>query len=120
MPAEPAGQPLAPDLGVGKLVRLARQTLRLGLGGRDHRAQARQDQHLLRRSALRCHQRLQIGVERLRGRLLHVRGEHRLGMPRGEAAAGVGRSGLHKYRPALRAARQVQRPGHLVVFDPRG
>src|SRR6516162_2055915 len=37
-------------------------------------------------------------------------------MPCGEAATGVGRSGLHKYRPALRAAWKVQRPGHLVVL----
>src|SRR5262249_56939967 len=29
---------------------------------------------------------------------------------------GVGRSGLHKYRPSLRAAWKVERPGHLVVL----
>ena len=90
--------------------------LRLGLGRGDHRAEARQDQHLLGRAALGRHQRLQVGVERLRRRLLHMRGEHRLGVPRREAAAGVGRAGLHQHRPALRRARQVQRPGHLVVL----
>ena len=39
--AEPAGQALAPDLRIGQLVGLAGQALRLGLGGGDHRAQAR-------------------------------------------------------------------------------
>ncbi len=48
VPAEAARQPLAPDLRIGKLVDLARQALRLGLGRGDHRAEARQDQHLLR------------------------------------------------------------------------
>ena len=89
---------------------------RLGFGRGDHRAQARQDQHLLGLAPLLRHEPLQIGVELLRGRLLHVRGEHRLGVPRGEPAPDVGRSGLHQHRPALRRARQVQRPGHLVVF----
>src|SRR5271165_2527383 len=41
-------------------------------------------------------------------------GKDGVGMARGKAAAGVGRSRLHQYRPALRAARQVQWPFHLV------
>ena len=46
MPAEAAGEAFASDLRVGELVDLAREPLRLGLGRGDHRAQARQDQHL--------------------------------------------------------------------------
>ena len=41
-------------------------------------------------------------------------GEHRIGMPRSEAATGVGRARLHQHRPSLWAARQVERPGHMV------
>ena len=59
-------------------------------------------------------QPLEVGVECLRRRLLHMRGEHRLGMARGEAAAGVRRAGLDQHRPPLRAARDVERPGDLV------
>ena len=40
--------------------------------------------------------------------------EHGIGMPRGEAATGVGRARLHQHRPSLWAARQVERPGHMV------
>ena len=60
------------------------------------------------------HQPFQIGVELLCGGLFHLRGEHRLGMARGEPAAGFGRPSLHEHRAALRPARQVQRPLHLV------
>ena len=84
----------------------------------DHRAQARQDQHLLRRPPFGRRQPLQIGIEFLRGRLRHMGGEHGLGMPRGEAAAGVGRARLHQHRPALRAARHVERarrPGKEIA-----
>ena len=45
-----------------------------------------------------------------------MRGEHRLGVPRGKAAAEVGRSGLYQHRLALRRARQVQRPSHFVML----
>src|SRR5437763_213487 len=40
----------------------------------------------------------------------------RLGVPRGKAAADVGRSGLDQHRSALRRARQVQRPSHVIVL----
>ncbi len=48
MPAEAARQALAPDLGIGQLVELARKALGLGLGRADHRGEAGQDQHLVR------------------------------------------------------------------------
>ena len=44
-----------------------------------------------------------------------MRGEHRLGVPRGKSLSGVGRTGLHKHRPALRRARQVERAFHLIM-----
>ena len=50
--AEPAGQPLAADFRIAQVVQFAGDALRLGLGAADHRAQARQDQHLVRRAAL--------------------------------------------------------------------
>jgi hypothetical protein len=69
---------------------------------------------VLRQPSLGRRQPLQIGVEFLRRRLRHVSGEHGIGMPRGEAATGVGRARLHQHRPSLWAARQVERPGHMV------
>ncbi len=67
-------------------------------------------------AALLRKQLLQVGIEGLRGRLLQMRGEHRLGVARGELPAGVRGAGLHEHRPALRRARQVQRALHLVVL----
>ena len=55
--AEAVRQPLAADLGVGEVVDLARQALRLGFGAGDHRAEPGQDQHLLRVAALFRRQR---------------------------------------------------------------
>ena len=114
MPAEAAGQPLAPDLGIGQLVDLAREALRLGLGRGEHRAEARQDQHMLGVAPLDLRQPFQIGVEFLRHCLRHMGGEHRFGMPRREAAAGIGGPRLHQHRPALRTARHIERPGDLI------
>jgi hypothetical protein len=105
MPAEASGQALASDLRVGELVDLAREPLRFSLGRGDHRAQARQDQHVLGLASLGFHKRLEVLVERLRGRLLHVGREHRLGVACRKAAAGIGRARLHQHRAALRTAR---------------
>ena len=116
MPAEPAGKPPASDLGIGEIAQLARQALGFGLRAGDHRAEARQDQCLVRGASFGHHQRLEIGVEGLGRRFFHLRGEDRLGMPGGEAAAGLGGAGLHEDRPALRSARHVERPRHGIVL----
>ena len=112
--AETARQAPATDLGIGEVVDLAREALRLGLGRADHRAETRQDQHMLGAAPLGRRQPFQIGVEFLRGCLRHMGGEHRLGVARGKAAAGVGGTRLYQHRSALRAARHVERPGDLV------
>jgi hypothetical protein len=49
---------------------------------------ARQDQHLLGHAPLGRHQRLEVGVESALSPFPYG-GEHGLGMPRGEAAAGA-------------------------------
>ena len=112
--AKAAGQPVPPDFGVGQVVDFAQEALCLGLCRGEHRAEPGQDQHMRRVAPLRRRQPLQIGIELLRRLFRHMGGEHRLGVARGKAAAGVGRAGLHQHRPALRAARHVERPSHLV------
>ena len=88
VPAEPAGQAPAADLRIAQVVQFARDPRALGLGGADHRAQARQDQHLIRRAALGDGERVSDRHKILRGGFFHLRGEHRLGVARGELAAG--------------------------------
>ena len=56
---------------------------------------------MLRRPSFHRRQSLQICIEFLRRILRHMGGEHRIGISRGEATAGIGRTGLHQYRPAL-------------------
>src|SRR3712207_6854511 len=51
---------------------------------------------------------LEVGVEVGRRALVEVRREHRFRVPGGEAAAGVGRAGLHEDRPSLRRARRSE------------
>ena len=53
---------------------------------------------------------LHVGVERLAVLERALRGEHRLGVARGEAAARLGLAGLDQQRVALRRARGVERP----------
>src|SRR5262245_13160537 len=48
-------------------------------------------------------------------RLLHLRSENGLGVARSKTTARVRRTGLDEYRPTLRTAREVQRPGHAVI-----
>src|SRR5690242_13973286 len=121
MPAEPAGETLAPDLGIAQIIELARQALRLGFGRADHRAQTGQDQHLIRIPPFGRRKRLKSCVELLRRRLCRMSGKHGIGMPCGKTAAGVGGSSLHEHWPPLWAARHVERPSYLVkiaaVFD---
>jgi len=105
MAAKPAGEPLAPDLRVGKRVDLARKPLCLGFRGRDHRAEPRENGRLRRVPPFSGNQLLEVGIECLRRCLRHMGGEHSLGVPRGEAPAGVGRSRLNQERIALRRAR---------------
>ncbi len=54
MPAEAAGQTLASHFRVGQVIQFAGDTMRLGLGAADHRAQAGQDQHLAGVAPLRA------------------------------------------------------------------
>jgi hypothetical protein len=113
--AEPQRHPFAPGLRIGQLVELVREAARFGLRGSDHRAEPGQDQHLIGIPPRRRDQCLQVGIEGARRRLLQMRGEHRLGMPRRELAAGIRRARLHEHRAPLRRARQVQRTLHLIV-----
>src|SRR4051812_46013897 len=43
-----------------------------------------------------------------------MRGKHRLGVTGGEPPTGIGRPRLYQHGAALRAARRVERAGHLV------
>ena len=45
-----------------------------------------------------------------------LRGEHHVGGAGGELHADVGRAGLRHHRPALRRARDVERPAHVEVL----
>ena len=110
MSAKAPREPLAPDLRIGQLVDLTRQPLRFGFGGGDYRTKARQDQHVLGPASLGSRQLFQVGIKVLRGGFRHMGGEHRIGMPSRELAAGIGRSCLDQHRPSLRTARDVERP----------
>src|SRR5262249_5608846 len=123
--AEPGRESLAPNFGVGKLVKFTRKTQGLLLGRGDQRAQARQNQGLVYCAPRGRNARLKVGVECLRGGLLHVCGKDCLSVARCKAATGGGGPRLHKHRPALRRARHVERPGYtivctLVVYRPDG
>ena len=114
MSAKPVGQPPAADFGIGKFVRLLLQTARFRFSGSNRGAEARKNMYLVA-SRPSASKRFQIGIESLRRTLLHMRGEHGFRMPCRKATAGIGRSGLHQHRPALRATRNVERPGHVVI-----
>src|SRR5262249_61457738 len=81
----------------------------------DQRTEARQDQRLIGSAPLDPDPRLKIGIEVLSSRLLHLRSENGLGVARCKTTARVRRTGLDEYRPTLRTAREVQRPGHAAI-----
>ena len=88
----------------------------LGLGRADDRDEAGQDLDHVGVAAEPAGAVLQVGVELLRVGQRLLRGEHRFGVPGGELAAVVGRTGLHEQRPSLRRARDVERPADPEVL----
>ena len=84
----------------------------LGLGRRDERDDAGQDGQVLRAPAVPGEPPLEVRVERLPLGERVLRGEHGLGVLRGERLARLGRAGLDQQRAALRGAagRSAGRP----------
>src|SRR5712691_6322982 len=115
MPPKTARETLAPDFWMRQFAQFLRPTLRFVCTGGDQWAESGQDQRLIGAAPRARDPCLEIGIEDLRARLLHLRRENGLGMARRKTTARVRRPGLDEDRPPLRTARQVQWPGHAVI-----